>query len=301
MQQAGHWIWALIAAGVIGAGSAAADCASDEEVARFVADYMDHRPTEALGQGGTMVDALCTQARLSDALAAHLGPVIGYKAGLTSTPAQERFGASAPVRGVLYRDMMLETGATLEVPWGAVPMVEADLVLEIGDSAVNSATTREEVMQNIASIRPFIELPDLAVDQSQPMTPETITAMGVGARRGVLGAAITVEDAAAMTKALAEMQVQLRDGAGEVVLLSSLEGFAGDGCAKRAGGCLGKAAAKPANRSAYAVKNDNIGHFRTSCFHLAILCRKAEVLSCVTLRQTRLGSVGGRVIRFKTV
>lgn len=218
MQQAGHWIWALIAAGVIGAGSAAADCASDEEVARFVADYMDHRPTEALGQGGTMVDALCTQARLSDALAAHLGPVIGYKAGLTSTPAQERFGASAPVRGVLYRDMMLETGATLDVPWGAVPMVEADLVLEIGDSAVNSATTREEVMQNIASIRPFIELPDLAVDQSQPMTPETITAMGVGARRGVLGAAIALEDAAAMTKALAEMQVQLRDGAGEVVL-----------------------------------------------------------------------------------
>ncbi|MFP3384771.1 2-keto-4-pentenoate hydratase [Tritonibacter sp. SIMBA_163] len=218
MQQAGHWIWALIAAGVIGAGSAAADCASDEEVARFVADYMDHRPTEALGQGGTMVDALCTQARLSDALAAHLGPVIGYKAGLTSTPAQERFGASAPVRGVLYRDMMMESGATLDVPWGAVPMVEADLVLEIGDSAVNSATTREEVMQNIASIRPFIELPDLAVDQSQPMTPETITAMGVGARRGVLGAAIAVEDAAAMTKALAEMQVQLRDGAGEVVL-----------------------------------------------------------------------------------
>lgn len=218
MQQAGHWIWALIAAGVIGAGSAAADCASDEEVARFVADYMDHRPTEALGQGGTMVDALCTQARLSDALAAHLGPVIGYKAGLTSTPAQERFGASAPVRGVLYRDMMMESGATLDVPWGAVPMVEADLVLEIGDSAVNSATTREEVMQNIASIRPFIELPDLALDPSQPMTPETITAMGVGARRGVLGAAIAVEDAAAMTKALAEMQVQLRDGAGEVVL-----------------------------------------------------------------------------------
>lgn len=218
MQQAGHWIWALIAAGVIGAGSAAADCASDEEVARFVADYMDHRPTEALGQGGTMVDALCTQARLSDALAAHLGPVIGYKAGLTSTPAQERFGASAPVRGVLYRDMMLESGATLDLPWGAVPMVEADLVLEIGDSAVNSATTREEVMQNIASIRPFIELPDLALAPSQPMTPETITAMGVGARRGVLGAAIAVEDAAAMTKALAEMQVQLRDGAGEVVL-----------------------------------------------------------------------------------
>ncbi len=44
---------------------------------------------------------------MARALTPHMGPVIGYKVGLTSRPAQMRFGVSEPVRGVLYRDMML--------------------------------------------------------------------------------------------------------------------------------------------------------------------------------------------------
>ncbi|NIZ13849.1 hydratase [Phaeobacter sp. HF9A] len=194
-----------------------ADCAREEDIARFVSDYMAFEPTEALGVGGSMIDALCTQARLAEALSLHLGPVIGYKAGLTSAPAQEHFGASEPVRGVLYRDMMLEDAAVVTAPWASVAMVEADLVLEIRDSAVNAAVTREEVMRNVSAIYPFIELPDLALAQGQDMTPETITAMGVGARLGVLGAALPVGDPAAMTEALAEMQVELRDGTGELL------------------------------------------------------------------------------------
>jgi 2-oxo-hept-3-ene-1,7-dioate hydratase len=197
---------------------ARADCASAEEVARFVSDYMAFTPTVALGAEGSMVDALCTQARLSEALSAHMGPVIGYKAGLTSPPAQARFGAEAPVRGVLYRDMMVPSGATVPVPWGAVPMVEADLILEIGDAAVNWATTPEEVMENISRIRPFIELPDLALAPGEPMTAETITAMGVGARLGVLGAEIEVAEVPQLTAALAQMQVTLRDAQGRVVV-----------------------------------------------------------------------------------
>lgn len=199
------------------AGAAGADCAREEAIARFAKDYLAKQPTEALGAGGSMVDALCTQGRLAEVLSAEFGPVIGYKAGLTSAPAQERFGATEPVRGVLYRDMMRESGVTLDAYWGAVPMVEADLVLEIRDSAVNAATTPAEVMQYVSAVYPFIELPDLALAEGQPMTPETITAMGVGARLGVLGAAIPVEDAEAMATMLGVMQVELRDGTGAVV------------------------------------------------------------------------------------
>jgi len=202
----------------LGADIARAECASEEDVSQFVSAYVGRQPATALGAGGSMVDALCTQARVAEALSEHFGPVIGYKAGLTSAAAQARFEASEPVRGVLYRDMMLESGATIEMPWGTVPMVEADLVLEIGDSAVNWATTPEEVMQNIKSIRPFIELPDLALAPGEPMTVETITAMGVGARKGVLGAEVPVTDPTALTAALAEMTVTLRDGTGDTVV-----------------------------------------------------------------------------------
>ena len=98
-------------------------------------------------------------------------------------------------------------------------MVEADL--DTGGrrcEAINNATTPEEALANISAIRPFIELPDLMVAKDQPFTPETITAMGVGTRLGVLGAPVAVEDPAAAARMLEEMSVTMRDAAGGVLV-----------------------------------------------------------------------------------
>jgi 2-keto-4-pentenoate hydratase len=199
------------------AGMAAADCASDAEIAAFVASFAARSPAQALGEGGSMEDALCTQGKLAEALGATLGPVVGYKAGLTSAPAQERFGASGPVRGLLYRDMMLENGAEVPLAFGAVPMFEADLILVVGDAGINAATTPEDAMAHVAAVRPFIELPDLALAEGEPLDALTLTAMGVGARLGVLGAAIPVEDPAAAAAALGAMTVTVRGADGGVL------------------------------------------------------------------------------------
>ncbi|KIC32068.1 2-keto-4-pentenoate hydratase [Leisingera sp. ANG-S5] len=200
------------------APAAMAACASDAEVAAFMESYLAKTPAQALSPGGSMEDALCSQAKLAAALEPHLGPVIGYKAGLTSKPAQERFGAAEPVRGLLFRDMMLEDGATLDAPWGAIPMVEADLILVVADDGINNATTPEEALAHISAIRPFIELPDLTLAKGQPFTAETITAMGVGTRLGVLGVPLSVQDPAAMARMLEEMSVTMRDAAGGVLV-----------------------------------------------------------------------------------
>ncbi|MEW2914092.1 hydratase [Leisingera sp. JC11] len=198
--------------------AAMAACATDAEIAAFVESYLAKTPAQALSPGGSMHDALCSQAKLAAALEPHSGPVIGYKAGLTSKPAQERFGASEPVQGVLYERMMLENGATLDAPWGAIPMVEADLVLVVADTGINSATTPAEALAHISAIRPFIELPDLTLAKGQLFTPETITAMGVGTRLGVLGAPVRVEEPAEMARMLEEMSVTMRDAAGGVLV-----------------------------------------------------------------------------------
>lgn len=198
-------------------GAAYADCATDAEVAGFVKDYVAGTPTVALSKGGSMEDALCTQARVAAALEPHVGPVIGYKAGLTSKPAQERFGVSEPVRGVLYRDMMLADGAEVPAQWGARPVFEADLILVVGDGAINQAKTGEQAMAHISAVRPFIELPDLTVAEGEPINGVTLTAIGVAPKLGVLGAAIEVTDSAAMYAALGSMQVTLRAADGEVL------------------------------------------------------------------------------------
>ena len=200
------------------AADAAARCATEAEVAAFVADYVSNRPAAALAKGGAMEDALCTQAKLTRALTPHMGPAIGYKVGLTSKPAQKWLGVSEPVRGVLFRDMMLESGAVVPVNWGARPVFEADLVLVVGDAAINRAATPEEAMAHVASVRPFLELSDLTLAAGEPFNAVTITAASVAPKLGVLGAAIPVEDSGRMARALGAMEVELRAADGEVLV-----------------------------------------------------------------------------------
>ncbi|WP_316780701.1 2-keto-4-pentenoate hydratase [Sedimentitalea todarodis] len=198
-------------------GTVAAECATDAQIEAYVADYTSKTPTKALAADGSMEDALCTQAKLADALSAHMGPVIGYKAGLTSKPAQERFGVTEPVQGVLFRDMMLQDGAEVPMNWGARPVFEADLLLVVGSGAINNATTAEEAMPYISAVRPFIELPDLTFAKGEPFTGVTLTAIGVAPKLGVMGAEIPVGDPGAMYTALGTMTVTLSAADGEVL------------------------------------------------------------------------------------
>ena len=101
--------------------------------------------------------------------------------------------------------------------FGARPLFEADLILVVGDAAINEATTPEEAIRHVSEVRPFIELPDLMYAEGEPMTGETLTAMGVAPRMGVLGEPIPVEDPEAMLKTLGDMMVRIRNSKGEVL------------------------------------------------------------------------------------
>ncbi|MBB4303438.1 2-oxo-hept-3-ene-1,7-dioate hydratase [Rhodobium orientis] len=209
---------AVFGLALVGPGTAAlADCATDEAVAAYVADFLAKKPAKALVPDGTMEDAVCTQEKYVAALSKEFGPVVGYKAGLTSKAAQERFGVSEPVQGVLLRDMLLEDGAEVPADFGARPVFEADLLLVVGDAGINAATTPEEAMAHISEVRPFIELPDLSLAKGEPITGVTLTANAVAARLGVVGAAIPVDNPAAMLQMLADMEVTVTAANGEVL------------------------------------------------------------------------------------
>jgi 2-oxo-hept-3-ene-1,7-dioate hydratase len=203
---------ALIAAALLISTPALAACPDDAAIDAFLADWEARAPAAALAAEGSMDDALCAQAKIVARLSGALGPVAGYKAGLTSKPAQERFGVPEPVRGMLLRGMLLEDGATVPATWGARPVFEADLIAVVADEAINAATTPAGVLAHLSAIRPFIELPDLAYAKDQPLTGATITAMNVGARLGVLGAPIPATPA--LLEPLAAMTVRITDQTG---------------------------------------------------------------------------------------
>lgn len=213
-----RWLNAVlgpVALASLGTDAAVAACPSDEAIDAYVADWKAGKPTTALAVEATMADALCAQRKLVERLSEDLGASVGYKAGLTSEPAQERFGVDEPVRGVLLEGMLLESGATVPANFGARPVFEADMLVVIADAAVNEATTPEEVLPHVSAVIPFIELPDLALAEGEPLNGAVLTAINAGARQGVLGKPIAAEQSDRFLQSLADMEVRVTDDGGK--------------------------------------------------------------------------------------
>lgn len=199
---------AFAAAFVLGA------CASvPPQSQQLAANFQAMQPTSGLSKDMTIEEASRIRDGLVGELSASQGKVVGYKAGLTNPAVQKRFGHNSPVRGVLLEKMLLDDGAEVPVKFGAVPFFEADLVVVVKDEGVNQAKTPAEVIKHIASIRPFIELPDLVTAKGQPLSGPIITSINVGARLGVLGKPIAPSPD--MVDALGKMMVVMRDQDGK--------------------------------------------------------------------------------------
>jgi 2-keto-4-pentenoate hydratase len=191
-----------------------AACASvPPQSQQLAANFKSMSPTSGLSKDMSMEEAARIRDGLVAELAASHGRVVGYKAGLTNPVVQKRFGHASPVRGALLEKMLLEDGAEVPAKFGVIPIFEADLVVVVKDEGINRAKTPADVLKHLASIRPFIELPDMVTAKEQPLTGAVITSFNVGARLGVLGKPIAPD--AAMADALAKMTVVLRDQDGK--------------------------------------------------------------------------------------
>ena len=191
-----------------------AACASvPPQSQQLAANFKAMQPNSGLAKEMSMEEAARIRDGLVAELAASHGKVVGYKAGLTNPAVQKRFGTNSPVRGVLLEKMLLDDGAEVPVKFGAIPFFEADLVVVVKDEGINQARTPADVIKHLASIRPFIELPDLVTAKEQPLTAAVITSFNVGARLGVLGK--PVAPAPEMVEALGKMTVVMRDQDGK--------------------------------------------------------------------------------------
>ncbi len=194
-----------------------AACLSDTEAAALFDRYAARAPAVNPAPADES-EAACSRTKFNALLALQFGKVVGYKAGLTNPAVQKRFGTDKPVWGVLYDGMLLDDGATVDASFGARPLFEADMLVRVKSADINRATTPMEVLEAIDQIVPFIELPDLVVDQPAALNGAGITAINVGARYGVMGRPIAVPsfraERFAMLDALRDMTVVMSDRAG---------------------------------------------------------------------------------------
>jgi 2-keto-4-pentenoate hydratase len=196
------------------ASPVSAACPGESEIAALASSYFSLEPAALPPADLTFADGMCGQAKLNRHLQRFLGPQVGYKAGLTNPAVQQRFNHAAPVRGTLYQGMMLKEGAILPAKFGSRPMFEADLVAVVKDAGLARARSPEEAIRHIASIRPFIELPDLVVQDPGKLNGAGIALINVGARYGVLGTPVAVQPSKAWVEGLKSMTVRLVDQSG---------------------------------------------------------------------------------------
>ncbi|WP_419898534.1 2-keto-4-pentenoate hydratase [Roseomonas sp. USHLN139] len=186
-------------------------CPDAAAMQAMAASLLSNAPVQAFTGNFSLADGLCAQGKLVPAMSAKLGAVVGWKVGLTNEAAQKRFGTTHPLAAPIYEaTVRARSGASLPAAFGAVPVVEADLIVRVRDAGINQAgDDHVALLRHIDQVIPFIELPDLALAEMRQMNGPNLLAVGVGARLGVVGEPITPEATPDFAARLGSMRVRL--------------------------------------------------------------------------------------------
>lgn len=121
----------------------------------------------------------------------------GFKAGLTTTAAQQRFGLREPIAGVLWPDsarvVEQEAPVVVRLRDFRKPMLEVELAFRVNTLIPEPLASVAEAQNVISEVMPALELPDLGFDSEVGLSGEAVVAANAGARYFVLGAPVPVE------------------------------------------------------------------------------------------------------------
>lgn len=99
--------------------------------------------------------------------------VIGWKIGLTSKAMQDALKIDIPDSGVLFDDMLFETGATVPAGRFIQPRIEAEIAFVMKAPLAGETVTREEVLAATDHVCPSLEILDTRILRADPETGQT--------------------------------------------------------------------------------------------------------------------------------
>lgn len=189
----------------------------DSPASELAESYLQKTRAGAIAPNLTLEEAREIQQQFLGEISQELGPVVGYKAGLTSEAAQKQFNVSQPLLGTLFQEMLLPNGQIISPQFGSRPMSEGDLMVRVGSEEINNANTPQEALASLDAVIPFIELPDLVYGGDVKLNAQAILAINVGARYGVMGEAIPLAATEEWEGRLKNMTLEIVDGDGKVL------------------------------------------------------------------------------------
>lgn len=119
--------------------------------------------------GMTMDEAYAVQAALMRAKLAAGRKVIGWKIGLTSKAMQDALKIDTPDSGVLFDDMIFETGGVVPEGRFIQPRVEAEIAF-VMKAPLDGRVTRAQVIAATDYVAPSLEILDTRILRADPAT-----------------------------------------------------------------------------------------------------------------------------------
>ncbi|MGP9501593.1 2-oxo-hept-4-ene-1,7-dioate hydratase [Specibacter sp. AOP5-B1-6] len=101
--------------------------------------------------------------------------VAGHKIGLTSKAMQQATGITEPDYGVIFRDAVLESGATLEWAQYTRPRVEVELAFLLKEDVSGPGATLFDVLRATEYVTPALEILDSRIEMEGRSIVDTIS------------------------------------------------------------------------------------------------------------------------------
>ncbi len=99
--------------------------------------------------------------------------VIGWKIGLTSKAMQSALNIDIPDSGILYDDMLFQTGDTIPSGRFIQPRIEAEIAFVMKKSLGGTDVTQADVIDATDYVAPSIEILDTRILRADPATGKT--------------------------------------------------------------------------------------------------------------------------------
>ena len=112
--------------------------------------------------------------------------IVGKKIGLTSIKVQEQFGISTPDFGILFDDMEVLNGLSLQISEVMQPKIEGELAFVLGGSLDNDKLTIVDIINSIDYVLPSLEIVGSRIDNWNIRIADTV-ADNASASHYVLG------------------------------------------------------------------------------------------------------------------
>ena len=107
--------------------------------------------------------------------------IVGRKAGLTAKAVQAQLGVDQPDFGVLFEDMAITDGGTLDPARALQPKAEAEIAFVLANDLPSAETTAEQVADAVASVHAAIEIVDSRIADWKITFADTVADNGSSA------------------------------------------------------------------------------------------------------------------------